>query len=312
MIAQFDGKQSRTWIALLTTLILAMVCLTDAAVGQQRNNGPRRPGNTEPANPAVFGGGGPGVAGPGIIPPRFANVDHDKTAEAATEQTKTALRAAMPAVDFQQVALADAIAFIQDVTKLNIYVDWKAAEGSGIARDVPITLRLRNVPAGEVLRLALREASPEMRYQVESGIVVISPVTPQPVAVIKAYNVDDLTRQNDAQIMRSIEALEDRLKGATEETQRDQFRNQIAMFQNAAEERRQLRIQELVALIENTVAPYATSGMAVRAFDTKLIITSDESGHQEVAKVLNMLRDRGEGADDDKKASAKPAGAPTP
>jgi len=42
--------------------------------------------------------------------------------------------------------------------------------------------------------------------------------------------------------------------------------------------------------------------MAVRAFDTKLIITADEGGHQEVAKVLSMLRDRGEGAGDAGKA----------
>ncbi|HEV8378470.1 MAG TPA: M56 family metallopeptidase [Tepidisphaeraceae bacterium] len=318
MIAQFERKQSRTWIALLTTLILAMVCLTDAAVGQQRN----RPGRGVAAG--VGGAGDAGVAaqpnpnggggqpwGQGGAIPRFANVEHDKTAEAANEQTRAALRRPMPEVNFQQVALADAIAFIQDVTALNIYVDWKAAEGFNVAKDMPITLKLRNVPAGEVLRLVLREASPEMRYQIESGIVVISPLAPQPVALIKAYNVDDLTRQNDAQLLQSRQLLEDRLKTAPDDSQRDQFRGQIANLEASGEERRHQRMEELVMLIQNTVAPYVNTGMAVRAFDTKLIITADESGHQEVAKVLMMLRDRGEGAGDDKKANPKAAGSPT-
>jgi len=104
-----------------------------------------------------------------------------------------ALSKRVPEVKFENVTLGDVIAFLQDLTGLNYYVDWKAAETVGIQRDVPITLRLKDVPAGEILRLVLREASPEMRYQIESGIVVISPNPPQPVAVIKAYNVEDLT-----------------------------------------------------------------------------------------------------------------------
>jgi hypothetical protein len=67
-------------------------------------------------------------------------------------------------------------------------------------------------------------------------------------------------------------------------------------------------MQQIVELIHTTVAPYASTGMAVRAFDTKLIVTSDEGGHQEVSKVLNMLRDRGEGAGD---AGKTPKGAGT-
>jgi len=248
------------------------------------------------------------MEGPGGNPPRFANVEHDKGAEEANEQTKTALRRYLPEVNFQQVALSDAIAFLQDVTGLNIYVDWKAAENAGIARDVQISLRLKNVQAAEVFRLILREASPELRYQIESGIVVISPITPDPVAVIKAYNVDDLTRQNDPQWTRSIDVLEDRLKSATDEAQRDQFRVQIATFHDAIENRRTQKMQELVILIESTVAPYVTAGMAVRSFDNKLIITADEGGHQEVAKVLNMLRDR----EGEPKPAGKSGGATAP
>jgi len=306
MIAQFERKQSRTWIAVLTALILAMVCLTDAAVGQQRVGGPRQ-GVGGPNNPAAAQQGGPfgaeGAPAPQGPAPRFADVQQDRTAEAANEKTRAALRKVVSDVKFEQVAIGDAIDYLRDVTQLNIYVDWKATEGTGIPRDAQISLRLKNVPAGEVLRLALRETSPELHYQIESGIVVISPSPQQPVAVIKAYNVEDLTRQSDAQFIRSRETLEERLKAATEEAQREQFRAQIANVEIAAEERHTQRMQELVALIQNTVSPYVNTGMAVRSFDSKLIITADEAGHQEVANVLLMLRDRGEGAGEGQKSS---------
>jgi hypothetical protein len=218
----------------------------------------------------------------------------------------------LPDVKFEQVTLKDAIDFLRDVTELNIYVDWKAGENAGITRDVPVSLRLRNVPAGEVLRLLLREAAPEMHYRIESGIVVISPVAAQPVAMIKAYNVDDLTRQSDALMTRSLETLQERQKSAPDENQRDQFGAQIVNVQNAMEERRNQRMQELVVLIQNTVAPYVLAGMAVRSFDSKLIITTDEAGHQEVSKVLNMLRDRGDGEGEGQKPAPKGGGATAP
>ena len=310
MIAQFERKQSRTWIAILTTLILAMVCLTDAAVGQQS-------GVPRPTGPVVAPVGGPGIAGGAEdsiphAPPRFANVHEDTTTEAANEKTRTALRRNVPDVKFEQVALGDALEFLRDVTELNIYVDWKTAEAAGIGKDTPIALRLKNVPAGEVLRLVLRQASVELHYQIESGIVVISPAAPDPVAVIKAYNVEDLTRERDAQFTRSRETLEDRLKAATEEGAREQFRNQIANLEMAVQEYRTQRMQELVALIQSTVAPYATTGMAVRAFDSKLIITADEGGHQEVAKVLMMLRDKGEAAIEGQKTPSAGGGSAAP
>jgi hypothetical protein len=314
MIAQFEPKRSRTWIALLTTLILAMFCLTDAAVGQQRNRPGRGavPGAGDAAGVAPQPGpyGGAQTLGQPGANPRFANVEHDKNTEAANEKTRTALRRPLPEVKFDNVTLRDGIDFIRDVTELNLYVDWKAAEAMGIPPDLSISLRLRNVPAAEVLRLLLREASPDMRYQIEGGIVIISPVVPQPVAVIKAYNVDDLTRRMDAQMLRSIEILEARAKAATDDAQGDQFRAQISNIQSATEEGRRHRTEELVALIQSTVAPYATAGMAVKSFDNKLIITADETGHQEVAKVLNMLRDRGEGGD--ARPAPKPSGSTAP
>jgi len=125
--------------------------------------------------------------------------------------------------------------------------------------------------------------------------VVISPAPPQPVAVIKGYNVDDLCF-SDATFATRRKALEDELKAAVDDASRNQLNQQLRDFQMMIDQTRSGRMQELVGLIQNTVAPYVASTMSVRAFDTKLIVTADEAGHQEVAKLLVMLRDRGEGA----------------
>lgn len=322
MIAQFERRQSRTWIALLTILILAMVALTDAAVAQQRNNPARRGAVNRPAAPAEGGpavapgaerGGGGGVAQPGqgVENPRFGSGEQDKNTEAANEKTRAALRRTLPEVKFENVILKDVIAFLQDVTELNIYVDWKNMEASGIAQDTSVSLRLRNVPAGEVLRLVLREASPQVRYQIESGIVVISTAVSQPVAVIKAYNVDDLC-YSDATFAFRRKVLEEELKTAADDAAKNQVNQQLRDFQMMIDQTKGGRMQELVGLIQTTVAPYAASNMSVRAFDTKLIVTADEAGHQEVAKVLLMLRDRGEGAGDAAKPDLKRGAATAP
>jgi beta-lactamase regulating signal transducer with metallopeptidase domain len=306
MIAQFDAKQHRTWIALVSCLVLAMICFTDSASGQQNNpqrgasrrNQQQNPGQyqpqAQPQPPAQPGPlGGPGDGGGAVVFPRFANVQQNRDTDASNAQTRDALARRLPDVKLENVTFNDAITYLQDVTGLNFYVDWRAAEASGITKETPITLHLKNVAVSEVLRLVLREASTEMHYQIEGGILVISPLPIEPVAVIKAYNVEDLSI-SDSVIASSRKQLEESLKTAGDETTRDQLRRQIQDFQNMANQTKSTRMQELVALIENAVAPYTHTGMTVRAFDTKLIITADEAGHQEVAKVLSMLRDKTE------------------
>ena len=128
--------------------------------------------------------------------------------------------------------------------------------------------------------------------------------------------VEDLTVDNSVQMKRSWEMLEERIKNAPDEAQREQLRGQLGEMQGQMEFRRSARIQELVALIQSAVAPYTTSGMTVKAFDTKLIVTADDSGHQEVAKVLDMLRDKSDGPAGERKADPKsppkPGGATRP
>ena len=55
------------------------------------------------------------------------------------------------------------------------------------------------------MRLALREASPEMHYQIESGIVVISPNPQQPVAVINKQKLVQGETISGARVIRILD-----------------------------------------------------------------------------------------------------------
>src|SRR6266568_2628916 len=58
---------------------------------------------------------------------------------AANAQTRAQLDRVLPAVNFTNVTLKDAIDFLRDVSGSNIHVNWKAIEAAGITQDTPIT-----------------------------------------------------------------------------------------------------------------------------------------------------------------------------
>jgi beta-lactamase regulating signal transducer with metallopeptidase domain len=295
MIAQFKSRRHLSALPILIIALLAMICLTDSAVGQQGQTQPQRGGgggdrggNAVPAGHG-HGHGGGGFAGGAAPAQARLSSDDDSSNEAATAATRAILRRKLPEIKFQELPLAEAIAFIQDVTGLNIYTDWRAIEGHlGAGRDLQITLKLKDVPASEVLRLVLREAAPELRYEVQSGIVIISPNPSQPVAIIKAYAVDDLTR-DIRHFKKYQKTLEENLQSATDPDHKAKYRQELEQLEQNIDQQASQRLNELVQLIETTVAPFAPSGLAVKSFGGKLIVTADEAGHQEVAKVLQML-----------------------
>jgi hypothetical protein len=93
------------------------------------------------------------------------------------KQTAEALERALPEINFNSIATGDALEFLKDITKLSIEVNWDALEKAGIKRDTPVTLRIRNLPVNEALRLLLDEISnggEPLNYVVDGNKVLIS------------------------------------------------------------------------------------------------------------------------------------------
>lgn len=119
----------------------------------------------------------------------------------ANRRSKERLQQPIP-IDFQANQFERVINYLRGVTGVNFFVNWKALEGVGIARDLPITMTLNEVPAEKALNLILDEVSGELGgaasldYTIDEGIVIIS--TKELLAtrtVIRTFDIRDLIIQ---------------------------------------------------------------------------------------------------------------------
>jgi hypothetical protein len=80
-------------------------------------------------------------------------------------------------VHYQSTPLDAALHDLRARTGLNFDIRWPRLEEAGVARDAPIDLQLRGVPAGVVLRRVLAQVSNEfdpIGYDIHAGIVTTS------------------------------------------------------------------------------------------------------------------------------------------
>lgn len=109
------------------------------------------------------------------------------------------LRDSIPEIDFNAQKLDISIAYIQEHTKVNFVVNWTAMTNAGVEQDMPITLQIRNVPASQVLKLVLEQASAineldPVSYAVKDGIVEVSTLRDlkRRTAFFRSYDIRDL------------------------------------------------------------------------------------------------------------------------
>ncbi len=102
---------------------------------------------------------------------------------------------------FENNEFANVIGFLRQSTGLNIFVNWPALETAGVERETPITLRLRNVPAEQALKLVLAQASAvlideELDFTIVDGILNISTESDLTRdTVVQVYDIRDLLAQ---------------------------------------------------------------------------------------------------------------------
>ncbi|MAX24510.1 MAG: hypothetical protein CMJ19_08395 [Phycisphaeraceae bacterium] len=105
-------------------------------------------------------------------------------------------------VDFEANKLETSIAFIRDNTNVNFVINWTAMTNVGVEPDLPITLKISNVPASQALTLVLQQASANneldpVSYAVKDGIVEISTLRDlkRRTAFLRSYDIRDLLVQ---------------------------------------------------------------------------------------------------------------------
>ena len=113
----------------------------------------------------------------------------------AQRTTSRTLARTLPEMNFDGVALADAVDFLRDITAANIVVNWRALEGAGVTRETVVNLKLRSVSLRKALSLLLSEAGggEGITYTVDEGVIEIttSELANQRVYT-RVYDVADL------------------------------------------------------------------------------------------------------------------------
>jgi hypothetical protein len=105
-------------------------------------------------------------------------------AAAADERVAAQLDRVLPEIRFNGQRFDDVIDFMRDVTGANIFVHWRALESTGIARNAPVAMQLKDVKfktALSKLTEAVSTAKGAAQFKVDQGVIVIS-VAPEPGA----------------------------------------------------------------------------------------------------------------------------------
>jgi len=108
---------------------------------------------------------------------------------------KSALNRVIPAINFANVTLRDAIDFVRDVSGVNVTVHWKAIEQVGVTPDSTVNLKLRQVTMRKVLTLLLSEVAggPTLTFYVDEGVVEVTTKELADAQMFtKRYDVQDL------------------------------------------------------------------------------------------------------------------------
>ncbi|MFH1745900.1 MAG: hypothetical protein ABIG44_02535 [Planctomycetota bacterium] len=102
-------------------------------------------------------------------------------------------------VSFQEVPLERIIDWLAEQTGMNIHVRWQILADSGIERDRPISIKVRNLRLSQMLWMILREAAgvgSRLGYQAAGKLLIISTHDDlNSEMIVRTYDVRDLLAQ---------------------------------------------------------------------------------------------------------------------
>ena len=103
-----------------------------------------------------------------------------KEARPARRPARTRRGVIQREINFSQLALKDAIAFLRDLSGENFHVNWRALETTGITRQTPVTVKAKNISIARTLDLvtsqlsAGRDRYSSIYWLIRGGVVEIS------------------------------------------------------------------------------------------------------------------------------------------
>lgn len=191
--------------------------------------------------------------------------DEAPAADPKDRAAQAQLARTLPEVVFDGVGFTDVVDFLRDVTRADIFVNWRALEAVGIERNAPVNARLRNVKFSKALQIILDGVGGE---KVELGYVIDD-------SVITISTADDLAKHTLTRV--------------------HDIRDIVRAKPDAPDAEKGKRLAVLTKLITGSVAPDSWRGQggssgALRELQGQLIITQTPENQDAIVNLLKQTR----------------------
>ena len=198
----------------------------------------------------------------------------------------------VPEAAFQDVPLEQVMEWLADYVDTNVWVRWQVLEQSGVERDKPISIRVRDLPLRQVLWIILTEAGgPEVKlaYATMENLLIISTWSNLNEELItKVYEVPDLVaripRFKNGVRVDAARALQPDNRGVSEGT---------AQSPPGDSDDPKQAVQELIAMIVETVEPdswVVNGGLGtIKAWRRKVVVRNSLYVHQQLGGTLQKI-----------------------
>ncbi len=201
----------------------------------------------------------------------------------------------VPEAAFQDVPLEQVMEWLADYADTNVWVRWQVLEQSGVERDKPISIRVRDLPLRQVLWIILTEAGgPEVKlgYATMENLLIISTWSNLNAELItKVYETRDLVaripRFKNAVRVDAARTLQPGNPGVSEGT---------AQSPPGDSDDPKQAVQELIEMIVETVEPdswVANGGLGtIKAWRRKVVVRNSLYVHQQLGGTLREINGR--------------------
>ncbi len=133
---------------------------------------------------------------PDIVETREKSVKEEQGLKDVDQVVQAQLDRRLPEVRFDGVALTDVIDFMRDITGANIFVNWRALEAAGVDKNAPVTARLRDVKFSKALSTILQDVggtTARLTYTIDEGVITISTAEDLSKNVVtRVYDIRDV------------------------------------------------------------------------------------------------------------------------
>jgi hypothetical protein len=203
--------------------------------------------------------------------------------------------------DFIEVPLRDVLDFIADAADVQLYTNEKRLAAAEISVDSPITIQLRNVRVDMLLDLTLAQASEQLAYVMQDGIILVSTQDDlEGAAEVRIYNVRDLLKLPDASHVQAMSGMAGGYGGMSlggpgyGEGSMEGGGYGMGMMSGAAAPSRDDRAETLVQVIRTAVGRGAWREQGdygtIAIYEGLLVVNHNTRVHQQVERLLDMMR----------------------